>query len=216
MPGVWSLAAPCMRRSIVRISPAPAKKRYGNACWTAHFARGFRLNIQTVRFVASLLGAAAALTASLAHAQVYKCAGEGGIPVYQEMPCSPGKELRNFQTDPPEITILPARRPSSIPAADVIREAPAKNAKADKDAKVAKAGNAANAANAAERAHLRVGMTEAEVLARVGNPDVTVGTKGTPSPRWTYMPAPGDSETTTMLQFSKGVVVDIDRRVIKK
>jgi len=202
-----------MRRSIVRISPARAKKRYGNACWTAHIARGFRLSSQTVRFVASLLGATAALTASFTHAQVYKCAGQGGIPVYQEMPCSAGKELRNFQTDPPEITILPARPPASTRPADVMRDAPAKNAKADKDAKVAKAGNAANAA---ERAHLRVGMTEAEVLARVGSPDVTVGTKGTPSPRWSYMPAPGDPETTTMLQFSKGVVVDIDRRVIKK
>src|SRR6516165_635991 len=42
-----------------------------------------------------------------AHADVYKCAGENGRPVYQEMPCSTGKELRNFQTDPPEITVLP-------------------------------------------------------------------------------------------------------------
>jgi hypothetical protein len=95
----------------------------------------------------------------------------------------------------------------------VIREAPPKNGKADKDAKVAKA---ANAANAAERCHLRVGMTEAEVLARVGSPDVTVGAKGATSPRWTYMPAPGDPETTTMLQFNKGVLVDIDRKVVKK
>lgn len=150
---------------------------------------------------------------SPALAQVYKCAGEGGIPIYQETPCSPGKELRNFQTDPPEITILPARRPAGTPPADVIREVPPKNAKADKDAKVSKAGNAANAG---ERAHLRVGMTEAEVLARVGNPDVTVGSRGTTSPRWSYMPAPGDPETTTMLQFNKGVVVDIDRRVVKK
>ena len=171
------------------------------------------MNVPTVRFVAPWIGAVAALMASPGHAQVYKCAGEGGIPVYQEMPCSPGKELRNFQTDPPEITILPARRPPGTPPADVIREVPPRNAKVDKDAKVAKAGNAANAA---ERAHLRVGMTEAEVLARVGNPDVTVGSKGTPTPRWTYMPAPGDPETTTMLQFNKGVVVDIDRRVIKK
>jgi hypothetical protein len=129
------------------------------------------------------------------------------------MPCSPGKELRNFQTDPPEITILPARRPPGN-AADVIRETPPRNAKAaEKDAKVAKP---ANSANAAERMHLRLGMTEAEVLARVGSPDVTVGAKGTPSPRWTYMPAPGDPETTTMLLFNKGVLVDIDRKVVKK
>ena len=166
----------------------------------------------TARATASWLGAAALLATQLGYAQVYKCAGEKNIPVYQEMPCSPGKELRNFQTDPPEITILPARRPTGNPA-DVIREAPPKNGKTDKDAKP---GKAANGANATERAHLRVGMTEAEVLARVGSPDVTVGSKGTPSPRWTYMPAPGDPETTTMLQFSKGVLVDIDRKVVKK
>ena len=146
------------------------------------------------------------------YAEVYKCAGDKGTPVYQEMPCSPGKELRNFQTDPPEITILPARRPPGT-AADVIREAPPKNGKADKDAKASKS---ANVGSAAERAHLRVGMTEAEVLARVGSPDVTVGSKGTPTPRWTYMPAPGDPETTTMLQFNKGMLVDIDRKVVKK
>ena len=55
----------------------------------------------------SLALIAAAIAASAAHAEVYKCAGEGGRPIYQEMPCPTGKELRNFQTDPPEITILP-------------------------------------------------------------------------------------------------------------
>jgi hypothetical protein len=59
-------------------------------------------------------------------------------------------------------------------------------------------------------------MTEAEVLSRVGSPDITVGAKGTPSPRWTYMPAQGDPETTTTLSFNKGVLVDIERKVVKK
>jgi hypothetical protein len=154
------------------------------------------------RSIATWIGAAAAvLVPSLGYAQVYKCAGEKGVPVYQEMPCSPGKELRNFQTDPPEITILPARRPPGNPA-DVIREVPPKNGKADKDAKPAKP---SNAASAAERMHLRL-----------GSPDVTVGGKGTPSPRWSYLPAPGDPETTTTLVFNKGVVVDIERKIVKK
>ncbi len=168
----------------------------------------------TIRTLARWIGAAAtAVAPSIAHAQVYKCAGDKGIPVYQEMPCAAGKELRNFQTDPPEITILPSRRPSGNPA-DMIRETPPKNGKAaDQDARVAKP---TNVANATERMHLHVGMTEAEVLARVGSPDVTVGAKGGTSPRWTYMPAPGDPETTTMLLFSKGVLVDIDRKVVKK
>ena len=150
--------------------------------------------------------------APLARAQVYKCAGTGGVPVYQEMPCSPGKELRNFQTDPPEITILPAQR---IPgaAADAIKEAPSKNGRTDKDAKP---GKSVNSGNAAERMHLRTGMSEAEVLARLGAPDVSVGAKNAASPRWTYLPAPGDPETTTTLMFNKGVLVDIERKVVKK
>ena len=58
------------------------------------------------------LGGCAVLLLALppaVRADVYKSAGEGGGPIYQEMPCAKGKELRNFQTDPPEITILPAR-----------------------------------------------------------------------------------------------------------
>jgi hypothetical protein len=151
--------------------------------------------------------------ASGAGADVYKCAGEGGIPVYQEMPCGAGKELRNFQVDPPEITILPAQRPGNA-APNGIREAPARNARADKDARPAKA--AAPAANAAERAHVRLGMSEGEVLAKLGHPDVTIGARNVVSPRWTYMPAPGDPETVTTLTFAKGHLVDIERKVVKK
>jgi len=84
----------------------------------------------TLRTLAPWIGAAAmTLAPTIAYAQVYKCAGDKGIPVYQEMPCPPGKELRNFQTDPPEITILPSRRPTGNPA-EVIRDTPPKNGKA--------------------------------------------------------------------------------------
>lgn len=146
-------------------------------------------------------------------ADVYKCAGEGGVPVYQEMPCGTAKELRNFQTDPPEITILPAPRIGNAPP-NGIREAPAKNAKTEKDGNPAKAAGAG--ANAAERRHVRLGMSEGEVLAKLGHPDVTIGSKNAVAPRWTYMPAPGDPETVTTLTFAKGQVVDIERRVVKK
>jgi len=45
---------------------------------------------------------------------------------------------------------------------------------------------------------------------------MTVGAKNAPSPRWTYMPAPGDPETVTTLMFTKGVLVDIERKIVKK
>jgi hypothetical protein len=165
------------------------------------------------RHIAPRLGAAVWILAALpAAADVYKCAGEGGVPVYQEMPCGSAKELRNFQTDPPEITVLPAQRPGATPP-DTIKSAPPKNGKSDKDAKPGKAGVAGDAT---ERMHLRLGMSESEVLARLGSPDMTVGAKNAPSPRWTYMPAPGDPETITTLMFTKGVLVDIERKVVKK
>lgn len=169
--------------------------------------------MSSARRIVLCLGCAAwALIAVNAGAQVYKCAGDGGVPVYQEMPCGPAKELRNFQTNPPEITILPAPRGSNTPP-NGIREAPTRSARTDKDAKSAKA---APAGNASERKHIRLGMSEGEVLARIGQPDVTNGARNAASPRWTYLAAPDDPETVTTLMFAQGRVVDIDRKVVRK
>src|SRR5438309_8268997 len=38
---------------------------------------------------------------------VFKCAAEGGGIVYQDSPCQPGKELRNFDTDPANLSVVP-------------------------------------------------------------------------------------------------------------
>jgi hypothetical protein len=130
--------------------------------------------------------------AAVALADVFKCAGERGTPIYQESPCPPGKELRNFQVDPPEITVLPApalARPAPARAGNTGN--PASGAKEPKSAKPGTV-----AGNAAERKHIRSGMSEAEVIARLGRPDVTAA----PEPqgaRWTYLPTPGDPETIT-------------------
>ena len=56
-------------------------------------------------------------------ADVYKCSGNGGVPIYQEEPCPKGKELRNFQSNPPEITVLPAVRPCHSPIDSVAVQA---------------------------------------------------------------------------------------------
>jgi len=147
-----------------------------------------------------------------AHADVYKCAGEGGIPVYQEMPCAAGKELRNFQTDPPEITVLPAPRAAAAPAAAKGR--PDSDARPGNDARPARP--ARFAGDASERKHVRAGMTEAEVLARLGSPDLTTGGRNGGAVRWTYLPAPGDPETITAVALTKGIVTDVERKVVKK
>jgi hypothetical protein len=167
---------------------------------------------QTLVLARRLGFAAWIIVSPVAAAEVYKCAGEGGIPVYQEMPCGPAKELRNFQLDPPEITILPAPR-AGTPAGG-IKDGPARNAKSDKAATPGPKGPAAG--NAAERMHVRLGMSEGEVLAKLGHPDTQVGGRNASSPRWTYLPAPGDPETVTTLTFTKGIVVDIERKVVKQ
>ena len=146
-------------------------------------------------------------------ADVYKCTGDGGIPVYQEMPCGQGAELRNFQTDPPPLTILPAQGGLNIPPS-APKHPPGKNAKADQDAKSAKIG--ARAAGAAERKHTRIGMSETEIIARLGHPDMTAGGKNGAAARWTYLPAPADPETITTLTLAKGTVTGVERKVVKK
>jgi hypothetical protein len=156
--------------------------------------------------------AASMLAPAFAVADVYKCAGDDGIPVYQEMPCARGKELRNFQTDPPEITILPAPRAGGSPAA--ARNGSGREAKANDSAKPGKP--ARQAGDPSERKFVRVGMTEAEVLARLGQPDVTAGRRNGGAVRWTYLPAPGDPETITALVLTRGTVTDIERTVVRK
>jgi uncharacterized protein DUF4124 len=151
--------------------------------------------------------------APLAFADVYKCSGNGGVPIYQEEPCPKGKELRNFQVDPPEITVLPATpRGEGAPGGKGAAAKAAPNAKSND----AKQGKSALAGDASERKFVRAGMSEAEVLSKLGQPDMTVGGKNGNPARWTYMPAPGDPETITSLTLSKGAVTEVDRKAVRK
>jgi len=153
--------------------------------------------------------AACFLASSPASGDVYKCLGGGGIPVYQEEPCAAGKELRNFQTDPPPLTILPAQGAGNAPPI-APKELSARSGKPDAAARSAKT------ADAAERKHLRIGMSAAEVQARIGAPDMTAGGKNGGDARWTYLPAPADPETITTLTLAKGTVTGVERKIVKK
>ena len=160
-----------------------------------------------------ILAVLAAGVHGAAQAEVFKCAGDGGRPIYQESPCPAGKELRNFQTDPPEITVLPGSAKLEVPPPS----APA--AKAGKEAKGEKAGSTKAAkvrGDPAERKHLRNGMSEAEVLTRLGPPDATTGNKSSKQQRWSWFPADGDPETVTTITLASGVVTSIERTLVKK
>jgi hypothetical protein len=148
--------------------------------------------------------------AAPARADVYKCAGDDATPIYQEMPCAKGKELRDFQKDPPEITVLPYSPSASPPP-------PAKAAKDAKSAAPPKAKPAATETrDDAQRKFLHSGMTEAEVRTLAGSPDVTSGGNGRKTKRWQYMPSPTDPDTITALTFENGVVTSVERRTVRK
>jgi hypothetical protein len=161
----------------------------------------------------TLIPALLSAPAGLALADVYKCAGEHGTPIYQESPCPPGKELRNFQSDPPEITVLPAPA-LSRPTPTRPGNPPVKQAARVKEPKPNMTGTREE--DAAERKHIRSGMSEAEVLARLGRPDVTNAGGNRKGTRWTYLPASGDPDTITSLVFANGVVTNVERKLFRK
>lgn len=148
-----------------------------------------------------------------ARAEVYKCAGDGGRPIYQEMPCPKGKELRNFQSDPPEITVLPGTG-KTMDSAVAPGAKPSKDPTADKNAKPRT--EKPKSGDPAERRHLHSGMSEGDVLARVGPPDATTGQRGAKQVRWTWLPSDGDPETVTTVTFLNGIVATVERTLVKK
>ena len=161
--------------------------------------------------------AACALVAGLAlapgaRATVYKCADQGGAVVYQEAPCPKGKELRNFDTDPPEISVVPAYTAPAAPRAAAAPAAPLRDPRPlQGNATGGRAGG-----DAAARKFIRQGMTESEVLARIGRPDATAGGSKQHQGRWSYMPADGDPDTVTTITFAGGAVSDVSRKVVKR
>ena len=164
----------------------------------------------------SLASLAVFAFAPLTHADVYKCSGDGGRPVYQEMPCPKGKELRNFQTDPPEITVLPGVAKSDGASAPAANSRSAKDSPAEKSDKTARPRTEKSRGDPGERKYLHSGMSEGEVLARVGKPDATSGPRGGKQARWTWFPAEGDLETVTTVTILNGVVATVERTLVKK
>ncbi|MEP7205588.1 MAG: hypothetical protein ABI920_01520 [Casimicrobiaceae bacterium] len=65
------------------------------------------------------------------------------------------------------------------------------------------------------RRHVHGGMSEAEVLARLGRPDARSSGSRKGRMSWTYLPARGDLQTVTTIHFERGVVAEIDRRVMR-
>lgn len=76
---------------------------------------------------------------------------------------------------------------------------------------------AAMAADAGERRFIHDGMSEGQVLMKVGKPDSESEDSGggakVREKSWIYFPAPGDSQTMTTLVIREGKVIRVTRTV---
>lgn len=139
-----------------------------------------------------------------ADARVYKCANDKGGVTYQDTACAPGRELRNPEADP----VPPSSTPSTPPT-DKGAPGSASNSTRLRTGTVTVPGG-----SPAERKFLQAGMSEAEVLQKVGRPDVESNGRAKDGRRWTYLPTDGDPGVLTTLTFGGDKVTHIERKVM--
>jgi len=161
----------------------------------------------SIGFLIVLVTAAPPVTAT-----IYKCQGADGTPVYQDEPCPAGKELRDFDKDPPTVSVMPLIPPTGTPSHQTLPPASSQPAKIKSGARVK---SPTVAGNPADRKFLAPGINEGEVLTRVGTPDIKSGSGGKKVARWTYLPVPEDPGTITTLTFEHGRLVEVERKVVK-
>jgi hypothetical protein len=119
--------------------------------------------------------------------------------------------LRDFDRDPPPVSVVPFRIPS-MP--ETRTPAPRTTAARETSERKSRKSAAEPQGNAAERKFLVPGIGEGEVVARIGRPDMSTGA-GRKTVRWTYLPAPDDPQTVTTLTFELGRLVQVERKVVR-
>ena len=151
-----------------------------------------------------------------AGATLVKCRTDAGTAVYQDAPCRPGMELRNFDTDPATVSVVPFA-PADIPRTppQATRPPAAQTARRQTLARV---GAEKTSERASERRFIRTGMSESEVVRRIGKPEINASSgrnKRRDSKRWSYLPAPGDPETITTVTIVGGQVAEVERKIVR-
>jgi Domain of unknown function (DUF4124) len=157
-----------------------------------------------------LTAALAATPGGAATSAVFKCAGATGSVVYQDAPCAPGTELRNFATDPPALSVIPG---IPVAGATTAPHAVAKPVRVTSSSRSRT--TAGNTTNANERRFIQVGMSTAEVVQRIGKPDVDARNLRGKGQRWSYLPKDGDLNTMTTVTLVGGRVTDVERKVVR-
>jgi hypothetical protein len=147
---------------------------------------------------------------SSAEATLVKCQGDQGSVIYQDTPCKPGTELRNLDTDPATLSVVPWSSAAPTPPAVAPRTRGAQVTRRPPDEKI-------SSGKAAERRFIHTGMSEAEVLRRIGKPEVDgpVSRKLKGGKHWSYLPAAGDPDTITTLTIVGGQVANVERKVVR-
>ena len=162
-------------------------------------------------WMAAVITLALAIVPTLAAATIYKCQGDNGAPIYQDEPCRTGKELRDFDKDPPTVSVMPL----GPAAGTTTRQTLPATQPAAKIKTGARSKSSAPMGNPSERKFLAPGVNEGEVITRVGAPDMKSGGSGRKIARWTYLPVPEDAQTITTLTFEHGRLVEVERKVVK-
>ena len=153
---------------------------------------------------------AAAIDASAAG--VHRCQSAGRA-VYQDRPCAPGEEVRDLDAQPPTLSVIPFAVPQRDAASASRAERPHRPPRAHASTK-RKHEAARSESEVAERRHVRDGMSDGEVMARLGPPDLKAA-GGKRGASWTYLPAAGDAQTVTLVRFEGGKVVAVERKIVR-
>ena len=144
-------------------------------------------------------------------APIVKCRGDDGSIVYQDPPCKTGIELRNFDRDPATVSVVPGWPVTATAPATAHRGREATVARRSADEKI-------GSGKAGERRFIRAGMSEAEVLRRIGKPEVDAHSSRKQSKngkQWSYLPSAGDPDTITTVTIVGGQVANVERKVVR-
>jgi hypothetical protein len=155
----------------------------------------------------------ATLAASPSGAALVKCADDRGRVVYQDTACPPGKELRDLEADPATLSIVPG---TPVPSATTAAKPEGRSPRSVRPTATRVVAHRNKPGNPAERRFIHNGMSEAEVIMRIGRPDVrSKGHGKAGGTRWSYLPAADDADTLTTLTLAGGKVIDVERRLAR-
>src|ERR1700674_693400 len=148
---------------------------------------------------------------STADATMVKCKADHGSVVYQDAPCKPGMELRNFDTDLATVSVVAGSPVAATPppAAQRTRAAPGPRRAPEQELSLGKA---------AERRFIRTGMSESEVIRRIGKPEVEARAsrkQGKEGKHGSYLSAAADPDMITTLTMVGGLVANVERKVVR-